>query len=222
MYRKELYVFDGDIPKKAVVRNYSKDDFPQLIKLQQESFPPPFPSELWWNEEQLTNHITLFQDGALCIEVEDRICGSMTGLCVNFDPKNPNHSWEEITDNGYIRNHDNNGNTLYIVDICVSPSYRKLGLGKWLMQSMYEIVIHLNLTRLLGGGRISGYHIHKDQLTPLEYVEKILKGELKDPVITFLLRCGRTPVHLVKDYLEDEESCNYGLLMEWKNPFFHK
>jgi len=219
MYWKELYVFNNQKPLKAIVRNYTREDFEQLISLQQECFPPPFPSELWWNEEQLTNHITLFQEGALCIEVEGSIRGSMTGLCVDFDPEHPNHSWEEITDNGYIRNHNNNGNTLYIVDICVSPKYRKFGLGKWLMQSMYEVVIHLNLARLLGGGRISGYHNYKHHLSPIEYVEKILKGELKDPVITFLLRCGRTPVHLVKDYLEDEESCNYGLLMEWKNPF---
>mgnify|MGYP001032086860 CR=1 FL=1 len=40
-----------------------------------------------------------------------------------------------------------------------------------------------------------------------------------DPVITFMLRCGRTPVKVVANYLEDEESCNYGALMEWRNPF---
>ncbi|MNY77961.1 hypothetical protein D3C86_2180320 [compost metagenome] len=47
----------------------------------------------------------------------------------------------------------------------------------------------------------------------------VMQGELKDPVMTFLLRCGRTPVKLVSDYLEDEESLNYAMLMEWKNPF---
>jgi len=26
-------------------------------------------------------------------------------------------------------------------------------------------------------------------------------------------------VRLIKDYLDDEDSGNYGLLMEWKNPF---
>jgi hypothetical protein len=42
---------------------------------------------------------------------------------------------------------------------------------------------------------------------------------MKDPVITFLLRCGRTPVGVVAGYLEDEESLNHALLMEWRNPF---
>jgi ribosomal protein S18 acetylase RimI-like enzyme len=219
LYKKEIYVFDGDVPKKAIIRNYTKEDFHDLIRIQQESFPPPFPSELWWNEEQLTNHVTLFPEGALCVEVDGRICGSMTGLLVDFDPLHPAHTWEEITDNGYIRNHNPQGNTLYVVDICVSPPYRKLGLGKWLMQSMYELVVQLNLDRLLGGGRMPGYHKHAHTLTAHQYIEKVLAGELKDPVITFLLRCGRTPVQIVENYLEDEESLNHAVLMEWRNPF---
>jgi hypothetical protein len=102
MYRKEFYVFDHDRPVSAVIRNYKEADFPGLIHIQQESFPPPFPSELWWNKEQLHNHVTLFPEGALCIEVNGEIAGSMTGLLVDFDPEHPEHTWEEITDNGYI------------------------------------------------------------------------------------------------------------------------
>ncbi|MGZ4112270.1 MAG: GNAT family N-acetyltransferase, partial [Tumebacillaceae bacterium] len=94
------------------------------------------------------------------------------------------------------------------------------GLGKLLMESMYEVVVHLRMTRLLGGGRMSGYHKHADKLSAEDYLAAVLAGELKDPVITFLLRCGRTPIGVVANYLEDEESCNYAALMEWRNPFF--
>ena len=219
MYRKEFFVFDKDKPVPVVIRNYEEKDFPALIRIQQECFPPPFPSELWWNKEQLKNHVTLFPQGALCIEVNGEIAGSMTGLLVDFDPQHPEHSWEEITDNGYIRNHNSNGNTLYVVDIGVRPAFRKLGLGKWLMFSMYDVVVHLGLKRLPGGGRMPGYHKHANDTTPEQFIDGVVKGELKDPVITFLLRCGRTPVKVVADYLEDEESCNFGMLMEWKNPF---
>lgn len=220
MYRKEFFVFEQNRPIPAVIRNYNEADFNGLIKVQQESFPPPFPPELWWNVEQLQNHITLFPEGALCIEVDGRIAGSMTGLLVDFDPSHPEHTWEEITDNGYIRNHNPKGNTLYVVDIGVSPLYRKLGLGKWLMQSMYEVVVEKKLDRLLGGGRVPGYHKKVNEMTPDEYLEAVVKGELRDPVITFLLRCGRTPVRMINNYLEDEESCNFAALMEWKNPFY--
>lgn len=219
MFYKELYVYDSNKPVKAIIRNYKKDDFGQLIQVQKEAFPPPFPEELLWNTEQLTNHISLFPDGALCVEIGGRIAGSITGLIVHLDNGDEDHSWAEITDNGYIRNHDPEGNTLYIVDICISPAYRKLGLGKWMMQAMYETVVQLGLERLLGGGRMPGYHLHSAELSIEEYAEKVLQGELKDPVVSFLLRCGRTPVKPVANYLEDEESLNYGMLMEWKNPF---
>jgi ribosomal protein S18 acetylase RimI-like enzyme len=219
MYKKNFYVFNGDRPALATIRRYREEDFPELIRVQAECFPPPFPSELWWNEEQLGNHVRLFPEGALCIEVDGTIAGSITGLMVHFDPSHPYHSWAEITDNGYIRNHQDDGNTLYIVDISVRPSYRKWGLGKQMMQAMYELVVHKGLDRLLGGGRMPGYHKHAERLTPEQYLQEVLAGQLQDPVITFLLRCGRTPLKVVPNYLEDEESRNHAVLMEWKNPF---
>ncbi|WP_261303149.1 GNAT family N-acetyltransferase [Paenibacillus andongensis] len=220
LYVKKIYVFDGDKPIEAAIRNYGKADFDALIRVQQESFPPPFPSELWWNEEQLTEHITRFPEGALCVEVAGQVVGSITGLRVEYEEQHvADHSWSSLTDDGYIRTHRPDGDTLYIVDICIKPAYRKFGLGKWMMQSMYEVVVHLGLRRLLGGGRMPGYHKHAAAMNADDYVRAVMAGALKDPVITFLLRCGRTPVQVVPNYLQDEESLNHALLMEWRNPF---
>ena len=190
-----------------------------MIAIQKESFPPLFPSELWWNVEQLTNHVECYPEDALCVEINRDIVGSITALLVDFNPKKPVQTWEEITNHGYIRNHNPKGKTLYIVDICISPAFRKLDLGKLLMQSIYERVVHDHLDRVLGGGRMPGDHLHAQRLMPKEYVERVLTGELRDPVISLLLRCGRTPVYLVPNYLKDEESHHYVLLMKWVNPF---
>ncbi|MEK5230442.1 GNAT family N-acetyltransferase [Lysinibacillus sp. FSL K6-0232] len=218
-YRSEVYVFDGDKPIPAIIRNYTKSDFAAMIRLQAACFPPPFPAELWWNEQQLENHVTLFPEGAICVEIAGEIVGSMTTLCVQFDPKHPQHSWAEMTDNGYIRSHDPTGNTLYVVDICISPEYRRLNLGKQMMQAMYQIVVEQKLDRLVGGGRMPGYHQYAEHLTAAQYVQSVVNGDLTDPVLTFLLRCGRMPLALVENYLDDEASLNYALLMEWQNPF---
>lgn len=219
MYKKKQYVFDGEKPVAATIRNYLASDFPELIAIQQESFPPPFPSELWWNEEQLANHVELYPEGAICLEIEGELAGSITALLTDFDPARPEHTWEEATDSGYIRNHNPDGKTLYVVDICIRPKFRSLKLGHLLMQALYERVVQDGLDRLLGGGRMPGYHRYSDTLTAGQYAEQVLEGKLKDPVISFLLRCGRTPVSVVPNYLEDEESKGYALLMEWKNPF---
>ncbi|MBD3108426.1 GNAT family N-acetyltransferase [Bacillus sp. AGMB 02131] len=218
-YESEFYCMSDGKPLPVVILNYTEADFEELIAIQSECFPPPFPEELWWNRQQLSNHVTLFPEGAICIEVDGKLVGSMTGVCVQFDPLHPKHRWEEITDNGYIGNHDYNGNTLYIVDISVRPSYRKLGLGKLMMQTMYQTVIYLGLERLLGGGRIPGYHKKANELSVEKYVGAIMDGTIKDPVINFLLSCGRTPTTIIENYLDDEESHHYALLMEWRNPF---
>lgn len=219
MYKKKQYVLDGEKPVAATIRNYFASDFPELIAVQQESFPPPFPSDLWWSEEQLANHVELYPEGAICLEIEGELAGSITALLTDFDPAHPEHTWEEATDSGYIRNHNPDGKTLYVVDICIRPKFRSLKLGHLLMQALYERVVQDGLERVLGGGRMPGYHRYSDTLTAGQYAEQVLEGKLKDPVISFLLRCGRTPVSVVPNYLEDEESKGYALLMEWKNPF---
>jgi GNAT superfamily N-acetyltransferase len=218
--RKEMIVYASGKPVRVTFRNYSLADIEGMIAIQRESFPPPFPSELWWNEEQLREHVARFPEGALCAEADGRLIGSMTALLVSDETASGAHSWESVTDGGYIRSHEPAGNTLYVVDLCVIPAYRKAGIGKWLMQTMYEVVVHLGLKRLLGGGRMPGYHRYASEVTAEQYLERVAAGEFNDPVITFLLRCGRMPVGVAADYLQDEESCNYAALMEWRNPFY--
>ncbi|THF74575.1 GNAT family N-acetyltransferase [Cohnella fermenti] len=217
MYKRWIAT-DGNRCAPAVIRNYTREDFAGLIEVQKLSFPPPFPSELWWSEEQLGEHVSRFPEGALCAEMDGRIVGSMTALRRTFRDGD-RHDWASVTDDGCIRNHEPDGDTVYVVDICVAPGYRRFGFGKWLMQSMYETVVHLGADRLLGGGRMPGYHSESPGLTPEEYVEQVEAGERTDPVLTFLLRCGRVPVGVVRNYLEDEQSGSNAALMEWRNPF---
>lgn len=217
--RKEIYLFVDGKPQKTVIRNYTEADFEALIDVQRASFPPPFPEELWWNPQQLSEHVSRFPEGALCAEVGGRMIGSMTGLIVDMNDYSHSHNWQTITDGGYIRNHNRRGDTLYVVDICVIPDYRKSGIGKWLMQTMYETVVFSGLSRLLGGGRMPGYSAHAHEVSPEAYLEKVLEGEWQDPVISFLLRCGRMPVGVAHNYLEDEQSQNCAVIMEWRNPF---
>ncbi|AYC28562.1 GNAT family N-acetyltransferase [Paenisporosarcina cavernae] len=219
MYRKEQYVFLGNEPVKAIVRNYQKEDFSELMRVQRESFPPPFRQDLLWSEEQLESHLATYPEGSFCVEIEGEVVGSITGMKINFDSNSVSHSWEEVTNQGYIVSHDPDGDTLYVVDICVRPAYRKLDVGKMLLHAMYERVVYEGMTRVLGGGRMPGYSQYAEQATPEEYVERVVAGVWRDPVITFMLRCGRSPVAIVTNYLEDEASHNFGLLMEWRNPF---
>lgn len=219
MYYKEQYVFQNETIRKAIIRNYGEKDFKGLIDIQRECFPPPFPAELLWNENQLTSHLAHYPEGALCVEIDGMLAGSLTGMLADFDRDDLAHSWDDVTDRGYITTHRPEGKSFYIVDIGIKPAFRKMELGKLLQQAAFERVVVDQLDRVIGGGRMPGYKRFSEEMTVEQYAGKVLSGELKDPVITFLLRSGRTPVGLIKDYLDDEDSGDYALMMEWRNPF---
>lgn len=220
IYLQEL-IQVGKKREKLVIRRYGVQDFKALIDIQKECFPPPFPAHLLWTIEQLREHVTRFPEGAVCAEIDGRLIGSMTTLITQYN-KGDLHSWSEVTDNGSIRNHNPKGNSLYVVDISVRPSYRSIGIGRRLLQAMYYGVIELGLERLLGGGRMPGYSTWSDSITPEEYLEGVLQGEIGDPVISFMLNNGRIPYGVIHNYLDDEESGNCAALMAWENPFLKK
>lgn len=203
-----------------LVRNYTRADIPELLEIQMEAFPPPYPQEQLWSEEQLLTHLAVFPDGCHCAEVDGVIAGSGTSLIVAFDPDGPDHTWAEVTDNGYIRTHNPEGDTLYGVDICVRPAYRRAGVARAIYRARFDLVVRLNLKRFVAGGRIPGYHRHAAALTPEEYLHRVVAGELTDPVLTPQIKSGMRPIRVIHDYLPDEESANCAVLIEWPNPLY--
>ncbi len=200
------------------VRPYTLTDLPGLLLIQRECFPPPFPPELWWQPEQIATHVRLFPDGALCAEDDGHLVGSATAHILHWEPEEPAHTWAEASDNGWLRNHTPSGNTLYGVDVAVRPAWRGRGVARALYQARYDLVRRLRLKRFLAGSRLSGYFTQRERMTPEQYADAVVRGELSDPVITPQLRSGLRPLRAVRGYLPDEESCDNALLMEWRNP----
>lgn len=190
------------------------------MELQRACFPPPYPEEQLWNAGQLKAHIARFPEGALCAEVDGVIAGSCTSLIIKFDPEHPHHTWAEVADNGYISTHDPNGDTLYGIDMAVHPDYRRRGIARRMYEARYDLVRRLGLKRFLAGGRMPGYGGYADRMSPEEYADRVIRGELIDPVLTPQLRAGLRPVAVLRGYLPDEESRDAALLLEWPNPDF--
>jgi hypothetical protein len=55
-------------------------------------------------------------------------------------------------------------------------------------------------------------------MSPYEYAEKVMEGELKDPVFTFELDIGFRFIKILPNYLDDVRSLNYASFIEWLNP----
>ncbi|WP_017725917.1 GNAT family N-acetyltransferase, partial [Halalkalibacterium ligniniphilum] len=193
------------------------DDFEGLLAVQKEAFPPPFPEELWWSREQIAAHVETFPEGAMLAEIDGVVVGSATSLIIQYDGKP--HTWEEIADGGYIKkSHQPDGDSLYGIDVCVRPSYRGQGIARALYEARKDLVKRLGLTRFLAGCRIPDYHHFAHKMTAEDYVKAVNKGEKTDLVLTFMIKQGLTPLQVLENYVDDDESLNHAVLVEWKNP----
>ena len=57
-----------------------------------------------------------------------------------------------------------------------------------------------------------------DKMSPEEYVQKVIEGEIDEPVLGFQLKNGFKFIKVLKNYLKDSRSLDYATFIEWKNP----
>ncbi len=202
------------LDQKIIVRNIRMEDYEQIVALQEKCFPGMKP----WTREQLQSQLNIFPQGQICIEYEGKIVASSSSLVLDFAMYGETHDWRQISDGGFIRNHNPEGNTLYGIEIMVDPDFRGMRLARRLYDARKRLAQEMNLMRIVLGGRIPGYAKYKDQMSAREYVDKVMKKALVDPVLTTQLSNGFVLKRLIKSYLtSDKESDGYATLLEWSN-----
>lgn len=203
---------------KMILRQIERRDFDEIIELQKVCFPNMEP----WTKEQLQSHIDIFPEGQLCVEFDGKLIGSCSSLIINFDEYDEQHTYDEITDEGYITNHDPEGYNLYGIEVMVHPEYRRMKIGRRLYEARKNLAQELNLKSIIIGGRIPNYHKFAEQYTPKEYVEQVTSHNIYDPVLTFQLMNGFSVMRINTRYLNDDSaSLSFATLMEWNNVEYH-
>ncbi|MBX3117663.1 MAG: GNAT family N-acetyltransferase [Fimbriimonadaceae bacterium] len=187
------------------------------IALQRECYPLPFPAELLWQPEHLAQHIKVFPMGQFVAMSDETVVGSSSTLIISEENWLSRSDWETTTGGHFMKNHDPNGKTLYGMDISVHPDFRGIGVGKALYQVRFDLVQSLGLTRFGTACRIPGLRrwLDANYGDALSYCLMVANGELTDRTLTPLLRYGLRFVHVIENYMDDEESCNCTALLEW-------
>jgi ribosomal protein S18 acetylase RimI-like enzyme len=207
---------------EAIVRNTLPEDIPKIVDLQKESFPYLARYGNIWHPEELESHVRIFPQGQfVAVEPDGTVVGSASSLIVTLNPEYAEHTWIGITANGMFTNHNHNGDSLYGADISTHPKFRHEGIGKMLYNARKELVIRLNLRRMIGGGRLFNYCEYADKISALEYAYRVIKGELRDPVLSFELDNEFKFIKILPNYLNDTRSLNYASFIEWLNPKYH-
>ncbi len=174
-----------------------------------------------WTLEQFEAQLARFPEGQICIENNGRLVGAAISLIVDYDKYGDNHTYKQITGNGYISTHDPRGDTLYGVDIFVHPEARHMRLGRRLYDARKELVESLNLRRMIVGGRIPGYQQDRAEMSPQKYIQMVGSKERFDPILSFQLANDFHVRRVVRGYMpEDLESQAFAVLLEWINIYY--
>lgn len=174
-----------------------------------------------WSKQTIAKLLKLFPEGQLCIAVDEKVVACSLSIIVDYDEYGDKHTYQMITGRYTFSTHDPNGDTLYGIEIFVSPEYRGLRLGRRLYEARKELCESLNLKSIIAGGRIPGYHEHADTLSPRQYIDKVKAKELYDSTLTFQLSNDFHVRKVLKNYLPgDHESKEFATLIEWNNIYY--
>lgn len=199
----------------------SMDDYEAIVVAMKEAYPNM--KEALWKEEYIRKLIEKFPDGQVGIKINDELAGCALSIIVDYDKFDDKHTYREITGGYSFSTHDPKGTKLYGIDIFIRPKFRGLRLGRRLYDYRKELCEKLNLKGIIFGGRIPNYHSYSETLSPREYIEKVRKKEIHDPVLNFQMSNDFHPTRILQGYLEgDKESKEYAVLLEWDNVYYEK
>ncbi|RIA09540.1 putative amidohydrolase [Flavobacteriaceae bacterium MAR_2010_72] len=177
----------------------------------------------YWREDHIKTLIDKFPEGQVVIKINGELAGCALSIIVDYDTFDGNHDYKNITGNYTFSTHNPEGDVLYGIDIFIKSQFRGLRLGRRLYDYRKELCERLNLRGIAFGGRIPNYSKYADTLTPKEYIEKVRRKEIHDPVLNFQISNDFHPSKVLRGYLEgDAESNEYAVLLEWDNIYYEK
>ncbi len=197
------------------------DDYEEMKEAMIEAYPAM--PEYYWKEQHIKTLINHFPEGQVVVKVNNQIAGCALSIILNFARFERQHTFKEVTGNYTFNTHTPDGDMLYGIEVFIKPEFRGRRLGRRLYDYRKELCERLNLKGIAFGGRIPNYHKYADELTPKQYIEKVKRKEIDDPVLNFQMSNDFYPSKILKNYLIGDEASNeYAVLLKWDNIYYEK
>ncbi len=207
--------------KNVELRNLNISDYQELKSSMIEAYIN-WPGA-YWQEHHIQTLLDIFPLGQLGILVDGKVAGCALSIIIKYELFGDEHTYQDITGNYTFNTHNPKGDVLYGIDVFIRPEYRGLRLARRLYDARKELCEQLNLRAIVFGGRIPSFHLHSDELTPKQYIQKVKFKELYDPTLTFQLSNDFHVKKILTGYLPgDKESKEFAVLMQWDNIYYTK
>jgi predicted amidohydrolase len=180
-------------------------------------------SHAYWPEKQIKSLVDKFPEGQVVIKVNGELAGCALSIIVDYSSFEDNHTFKDITGNYTFSTFDAEGDVLYGIEVFIKSDYRGLRLGRRLYDYRKELCEKLNLRGIAFGGRIPNFHKYANEISPKEYIEKVKRKEIHDPVLNFQMSNDFHPSKILESYLEGDKASNeFAVLLEWDNIYYKK
>jgi hypothetical protein len=179
-----------------------------------------YPTETPYTHDELEDHRRVFPQGQFAaVDHRDAVAGVHFTLRLHMLDFHIDDPWDVLTSGGSFLDHNPKGPTLYGADIMVHPGHQHHGIAHALTDQARLLVQEEQLWRMVGASRLPGFGKHAQTMNIKQYVDKVLSGQMFDPVLSIHIKDGWMAVKPILGYLQhDEESAGWAEVIQWVNP----
>lgn len=197
---------------------------PQIHQVLRRAFiiPDDVPCETCLVEDEVAEQLRRFAEGQFVAMVDDgstqRVVAMATTMRTNYSPDLPARKWYDVIGSVRLERHEPDGEWLYGVEMAVDPAFQNRGIGRMMYEARFNLVRRLGLKGWYAGGQLMGYYRYRDQMSVLEYGNKVIRGELQDPTVSMQIRRGFDARYVILDYMEEPDAGDAAVHLVWLNP----
>ena len=199
------------------VRTATAEDLDALVALERTVW-----GEAGATREQLAARLRNVPDGNLVAVTESGIVVAYAAFCLlDYDDHvgRGSVSWYDLSGSGTADTHVPGGPDLFGISLGALPEAPP-GASVAVLVEVTRVGLVLGCRRGVLGARLPGYAGHADRMSIDEYIAaEIEPGVALDPELRFYNRLGLEHLGPVKDYFEDPDSLNWGLVVQLTAPW---
>lgn len=165
------------------------------------------------------SRIHAFPAGQLVAVCDGQVVGAAFNVQLSWAGQPLDHSWRDITGDGFFSTHAPEGETLYAAELFTDTGRHGYSAARFLNQARRRLCRRLDLRRIVTGARLAGYADVAHVLSPELYVMSVIWGDIGDAELRFHMGQGFQYCGVLRGYRpEDEASCGNAALMAWLDP----